>query len=143
VIPAAIDRLTRLGLLGRFIAMALLLSAALVIAAPIGAIRLGDGAWFAAVAAALTVFVISGLGTLIAELARQAMQPALATVGATMLRMGLALIACATVHFSRGALAASGYVYFVLAFYLIVLPMETVLEVSRAAPHNPKTPTAA
>jgi hypothetical protein len=71
------------------------------------------------------------------------MQPALATVGSTMLRMGLSLLACAVVHFSRGALAAGGYVYFVLAFYLIVLPLETVLEVSRAAPGNLKTPTAA
>lgn len=141
--PAAIERLARIGLLGRLFAIALVLSAAVAIAAPLGAMRLGDGAWTAAGAAALTMFFISALGAAVTELTRQVTQPALATLASMMLRMFLSLIACATVFFSRGELAAGGYVYFVLAFYLIVLPLETILEVSRTAPTNLKTPTAA
>lgn len=131
MISAVKDRLTNLGLLGRMVVLALIVLAALGIARPIGAMRFGGGAWVAATAAALTVFVASALSMTIAELARRALDPALATVGATMLRMGLSLAACLAVHFSGGALSAGGYVYFVLIFYLLVLPLETAWDVAR------------
>jgi hypothetical protein len=143
VVPAVIDRLSRIGLVGRLLVVALVIVVALAVIGPIGAARFGNAAWPAVGVAALVVFFASALGTAVAELARLARQPALATVGATMLRMGVALLACAVVHFSGGALSAGGFVYFVLAFYLLVLPLETALETMRAGTKQLNTKTAA
>jgi hypothetical protein len=53
--------------------------------------------------------------------------------------MAFPLIACATAYFSGSRLADAGFVYFVLAFYLIVLPLETLFSVLRVQP--PRTTT--
>lgn len=127
------NRLARLGLLGRVASLAMVVVFALGVAAPIGALRFGAGAWVAAIAAAATVLVASALADAIAEFGRRVIDPALAVVGSMMVRMGLALMACLIVHFSGGRLAAGGYIYFLLAFYLIVLPLETALEVTKAS----------
>lgn len=45
-------------------------------------------------------------------------------------RMGLPLAACMVVYLQNGELAAAGFVYYILAFYFVILVVETVLQVS-------------
>lgn len=44
-------------------------------------------------------------------------------------RMGLPLAACMVVYLQNGALAAAGFVYYILAFYFVILVVETILQV--------------
>ncbi len=44
-------------------------------------------------------------------------------------RMGLPLAACMLVYLQNGRLAAAGFVYYILAFYFVILVVETVLQV--------------
>jgi len=45
----------------------------------------------------------------------------------TLVRMSLPLAACLAVHLYGGTLAEAGFVYYILAFYLITLAVETML----------------
>ena len=47
------------------------------------------------------------------------------------LRMSIPMAACLLVLMVGGSLAAGGYVYFVLALYLVALPVETLLAMSQ------------
>ncbi len=49
-------------------------------------------------------------------------------------RMFLPLAACVLVELNRGALSDAGFVHFVLAFYLIALPLDTLLAVTQIQP---------
>jgi hypothetical protein len=41
------------------------------------------------------------------------------------------MAACLVVLMQNGSLASGGFVFFVLAFYLVALPLETLLAVSK------------
>ncbi len=89
-----------------------------------------SGAW-AAVAAAFTVLVASVL-SLFAAGAFQSRQEALWALLFSMgLRMSIPMAACLVVLMVGGPLATGGFVFFVLAFYLVALPVETLLAMSQ------------
>lgn len=50
---------------------------------------------------------------------------------AMMARMGVPLLVCVIVYVRRGRLAEAGFVYYLLAFYLVTLIVETVLQVGQ------------
>lgn len=54
----------------------------------------------------------------------------------TLVRMSIPLGAVLIVHIIGGTLAEAGFVYYILAFYLITLAVETLL-VSRTLPKQP------
>ena len=128
-------RLARLGILGRCILLALVLGIALAVAAPLGFFLHGaDGAW-AAVAAALVVWISSTAALALGELFQGGPNAALFKLlfGMT-LRMALPLAACMVVHLSASSLDTAGFVFYVLGFYLLALPIDTVLSVTAIAP---------
>ena len=49
-------------------------------------------------------------------------------------RMLLPLAACVLVQLNPGTLSDAGFVYFVLGFYLITLPLDTMLTVIQIQP---------
>jgi hypothetical protein len=129
-------RLAQFGILGRCILLALVLGIALVVAAPLGFFLTGsDGAW-AAIAAALVVWVASTAALALGEVF-QGPGPNAALFkllfGMT-LRMALPLAACMAVHLSASSLDAAGFVFYVLGFYLLALPIDTLLSVTAIAP---------
>jgi hypothetical protein len=130
------NRLSQLQPLGKCTALAAVLLAALIVAVPIGIALVGAwGAW-AAVVAAITVFVASVL-SLFAAAAFQSRQEAMWALLFSMgLRMSIPMAACLLVLVAGGPLTTGGFVYFVLAFYLIALPVETLLAMSQIG-HKP------
>ena len=124
-------RLSQLHPLGKCAALAAVLFSSLIIAVPIGiSLVCSWGAW-AAVAAAITIFVASII-SLFAAAAFQSRQEAMWALLFSMgLRMSIPMAACLIVLMVRGPLATGGFVYFVLAFYLVALPAETLLAISQ------------
>jgi len=125
------NRLSQLHPLGKCAALAAVLLAALIVAVPIGVLFIGGwGAW-AAVAAAMTIFVASII-SLFAAAAFQSRQEAMWALLFSMgLRMSIPMAACLIVLLFGGPLATGGFVYFVLAFYLVALPVETLLAMAQ------------
>ncbi len=54
-------------------------------------------------------------------------------VSSTLARTSIPLAACLVVHVYGGTLADAGFVYYILAFYLITLAVETMLATARLA----------
>jgi hypothetical protein len=125
------NRLAQLQPLGKCATLAIALLAALLVAVPVGlALNGAWGAW-AAVAAAFTVLVASVL-SLFAAGAFQSRQEALWALLFSMgLRMSIPMAACLVVLMVGGPLATGGFVFFVLAFYRVALPVETLLAMSQ------------
>ena len=119
--------------------LALATTAALVVALPVAISFFGVAGITSALAAALVVWGSSAIAFGIGELFCQAGQVLPGVLVAMFVRMAFPLVACATAHFSGSRLADTGFVYFVLAFYLIVLPLETLLSVRRI--QSPRTTT--
>jgi hypothetical protein len=113
------------------VVLAVVIAASLIVAVPI-ALALGgaSGAW-AAVAAAMTVLIASA-GSIYAASLFQSREAAMWQLLFSMgLRMSIPMAACFVVLMLGGALANGGFVYFVLAFYLAALPVDTLLAVSQ------------
>ena len=132
------NRLAQLQPLGKCATLSIALIAALAVAAPIGFALSGAWGAGAAVVAAITVLVASVL-SLFAAGAFQSRQEALWALLLSMgLRMSIPMAACLVVLLVGGPLAKGGFVFFVLAFYLVVLPVETLLALSQIA-HEPNS----
>jgi hypothetical protein len=116
--------------------LALIILLALIVAVPVGLTLAGpSGAWAAAVAA-LTVLFASCISIFAGSLFQSreaAMWRLLASMG---LRMSIPMVACFLVLLIGGPLAAGGFVYFVLVFYLAALPVDTLLAVAQLG-HKP------
>ncbi len=128
---SARDRLARLHPTGRCALVAFVLMAALALAAPLGfALHGTAGAW-AAIAAAATVWIASVAALLAAEFFHGPYDALWGLLFGMGIRMSLPLAACMLVHFQKAELAAAGFVFFVLGFYLVALPIDTLLAISR------------
>lgn len=127
--PAARDWLARLGPLGRFLLLALTLSVALAIVLSVAFALEGLPGCYSAIVAAVVVWVSSALGLAIGDVLRRSGQTWASLLFGMAVRMLLPLAACVLVQLNVGALADAGFVYFVLAFYLIALPLDTLLAV--------------
>jgi hypothetical protein len=118
--------------------VAVVLIAALALAVPIGmAVNGALGAW-AAIAAGTTVLIASALSIYAAN-AFASREAALWRLLFSMgLRMAIPLAACLVVLLVGGPLVSGGFVYFVLALYLVALPIDTFL----AMPQTNRKPDA-
>jgi hypothetical protein len=125
------DRLSELRPMRRIGMLALAITAALVIVLPVAFSFFGAMGITTALIAALIVWSSSAIASGVGELFCQGGQIIPGVLVAMFVRMAFPLVACATVYFSGSRLADSGFVYFVLAFYLTVLPLETWLSVLR------------
>jgi hypothetical protein len=132
VISAVKDRLSRLGLAGRCVLLALAMLVALLIVGPIAASLGGTSSFSAAIVAATVVWVAAAAGAGSAELFELRGQSLAGVLVGMSMRMMFPLIVCLVVQLNRGKLAESGFVYCVLAFYLVMLPLDTALTLLRA-----------
>jgi hypothetical protein len=123
------DRLEHLGPVGRSACFALVLAAALAIVFPIAIWMFGAIGLWAALLAAAVVLLASAAGTALGELANGPSEALVKMLIGMAVRMALPLAACILVQLKGGPLAAAGFVYFVLGFYLVALPVETLLAV--------------
>jgi len=114
---------------GRSACLALVLAVALAVALPVSIWTVGPSGMWAAVLAAVVVWLASAAGTAIGELASGPGEALIKMLVGMAIRMALPLATCVVVELSRGPLSAAGFVYFVLGFYLVALPIETVLAV--------------
>ena len=55
-------------------------------------------------------------------------------VAGMILRMAIPLAACVVVQLSGGPLAAAGFVFYVMGFYLVALPIDTLMSVAGLTP---------
>jgi hypothetical protein len=121
------DHLVRLQPLGQCGMLAALLLVALVLVLPFAFWLGGPLVVGAAAAAAAVVWVASALGIAVGELFRKPNDVLVAMLFGMAIRMTLPLAACVIVHLSGGPLAAAGFVFFVLGFYMIALAADTLL----------------
>jgi hypothetical protein len=131
VIHQARYRIAHLHTKGRCALLALLLAGALLAALHLAYSLAGVLGGLAAIAAATVVLIASIGGLLIAEMFRSPAEAIWGMLFSMGLRMSLPMAACFVVLLCGGALSSGGFVYFVLAFYLLALPMETLLAVSQ------------
>lgn len=119
--------------LAGFARRATILVAALILAASVAASfawRVNGMAGLLAVLVAGSACLVCGVLALIAHEFLQKPQLVMYQVLATMaLRMGIPLGLCLIFHVQRGSLAEAGIVYYLLAFYLVTLVVETLLAV--------------
>ncbi len=131
MISAVKNRLGRLGLTGRCLLLALLILAALAVIGPLAAMLFGSLGFSAAVVAAVAVWFAAAAGNITNELFASRGQSAAGILVGMMMRMIFPLVMCLVVQLNDGKLAESGFVFYVLAFYLVVLPLDTGLAVLR------------
>ena len=128
---SARDRLAQLQPLGRCTLLALVLIAALAVAVPFGIALRGTAGMWAAVAADATVLISSMIALLAAEFFHRPSDALWGMLFGMGIRMSLPLAACMFVYLSVSSLAAAGFVFFVLGFYFVALPVDTLLAISR------------
>ena len=83
--------------------------------------------------AAAVVLVSSTLAMVISDFMRRSGQAMASVLLGMAVRMVLPLGACVLVQLNPGALSEAGFVYFVLVFYLVALPTDTVLAVGSSS----------
>ena len=107
------------------LALALLVGAAIVI--PVAYWRAAfAGVWAATIA--WTICILSGLLALwLIQRFNGPDKVVKQVLSGTLVRMSLPLAAVLVVHLYGGTLAEAGFVYYILAFYLITLAVETML----------------
>ncbi len=132
--PAARDWLRRLGPIGRYGLLALSLAVALCIALPAAYGLQGMPACRAAMVAAGVVLLSSTLAMVISDFMRRSGQALASVLLGMAMRMFLPLGACVLAQLNPGALSEAGFVYFVLVFYLVALPTDTVLALVQVQP---------
>ncbi|MCC7085835.1 MAG: hypothetical protein IT427_12605 [Pirellulales bacterium] len=125
------DRLAQFGTLGRCALLALLIAIALVVAMPVGFWLAGGPGIAAAVVAAVVVWFASALSLMIGEFFHASNEALTSLLFGMLLRVAVPLAACLLVYLSGSTLAKAGFAYFVLGFYFIALPVDTVLVVSK------------
>jgi hypothetical protein len=76
------------------------------------------------------VWFASAAGILIGELFHGPSEALLKLVAGMFLRMAIPLAACVVVQLSGGPLAAAGFVFYVMEFYFVALPIDTLMAVS-------------
>jgi hypothetical protein len=110
--------------------LAVVMAAALVLAVPIGLAFAGASGACAAVAAAMSVLIASIISLCVAALFPSNESALWRLLFSMTVRMSIPMSACLIVLMIGGPLAKGGFVYFVLAFYLVALPVDTLLAMS-------------
>jgi hypothetical protein len=131
VISAVKDRLGRLGLAGRCVLMALAMLVALAIVGPLAALHSGTSGFPAAVVAAFVVWFAAAAANGASDLFASRGQSLVGILVGMSARMMFPLVVCMVVQLNGGKLSEAGFVYFVLAFYLVMLPLDTCLMILR------------
>ena len=102
------------------------------------AYRLQGGSGLSAAAVAAVVCLVSAIGGMLLSQCLGGPNHAIAGVlSGMMLRMGLPLAVCMIVYLQSGALAEAGFVFYVLAFYLVTLAIDTWMATGRAVGAGP------
>ncbi len=119
----------------------ILCTALACLAVPLGLLGFLLDGWVgvgAAVASGAICLAAALLALLLASLTAAPDQVVQRVVLTMLPRMGLPLFACVLVYLRGGVLVEAGFVYYIMAFYLIALLVETIL-LTRSKPTEPPT----
>lgn len=132
------ERLASLGIAGRCLLLAVALGIAVALVLPLAISLAGTAGAWAALSAALLIWIASAVSLAMGELfpgpgANAALMKMLFGMS---IRMALPLAVCmlAQLQFSNSPLMSAGFVFYVLGFYLVALPIDTFLSVTGIAP---------
>jgi len=113
-----------MGIIAHGVLVALVLMALCLAAMPLAhSISGADGVW-SALAAAIVVWLASVAGMAIGELFSGTSMAATKLLAGMVIRMAIPLVACLMALVGGERLAGSGFVFYVLFFYLVALPIE-------------------
>jgi hypothetical protein len=131
--PAFKQRLADLGIVGRSALLALLFALLWALSVPVAFSLSGIKGILAALSAAIVVWIASAAGMAIGELFHGPNEAVAKLLFGMVIRMTVPLIACLLVLLTGSRLATAGFVFYVLGFYLLALPVDTVLAVLQTA----------
>jgi hypothetical protein len=121
------QRIAVMGTAGQAAAMALLSTMLWLASLPIAITLSGFDGALAALFAAAAVWMASAMGLVIGEFCFGPSKSVSRLLAGMVIRMLLPLFACLIVLLSSQRLATSGFVFYVLAFYLVALLIETAM----------------
>ena len=97
-----------------------------------------NGLLAAGVAAAIVL--LAGMGALaVNEFCRSPEMVIPRVLGSMMLRMGVPLAAAMAIHYRGGPITDAGFIYYLLAFYFVMLVVETIITLPTALHNTPAT----
>lgn len=127
VMAVCLNNLHHRGLAFRAMLLSLVSFAFLGMAMPVAVFFGGDHAVSAAVAAFFACFVGAMLALILSHVFRGPRHALAALLLGMMARMGIPLGLGSSIHLHGGPLAEAGLLYYLIAFYLAILAVETVL----------------
>ena len=97
-----------------------------------------NGLLAAGVAAAIVL--LAGMGALaVNEFCRSPEMVIPRVLGGMMLRMGVPLAAAMAIYYRGGPITDAGFIYYLLAFYFVMLVVETIITLPEALPETSAT----
>ena len=127
------QRISRLKTTGRIALLALFLAAVVLAVSPLAFFLSQSGGIAAAALAAVFVWFASALGMALGQMVRGPNQAMYNLLISMIVRMSVPLVACFLAYLSGSQLAKDGFAFYVAAFYLLALPVDTLFAVVRPA----------
>lgn len=127
------QRIAELGLAGRAALLLMLFAGLWLLSLPLAICTAGSSGVLAAFCGAMVVWFASAAGLAIGEMFYGTHQAILKLLFGMVIRMFIPLLACLGVLLTIPQLASAGFVFYVLGFYLLALPVDTVLAVLQTA----------
>ena len=123
------QRISRLKTTGCIALLALILAAIVAVVSPLAFLLGRSGGVAAAALAATVVWFASSLGMTLGQMVRGPNQAMFNLLISMIVRMTIPLVACFLAYLSGSQLARDGFAFYVLVFYLLALPVDTIFAV--------------
>jgi hypothetical protein len=131
--------LRRRGLSARLAALAIVVSVAFAIVAPVAIGHAGSVGLAAAAVAAVLCLLGAAVALAIGDRFRRSGEILAALWVGTALRIGIPFVAGMPIHLHGGSLAQAGLLWYLLGFYLVVLATGTILSLPPTSRQPPQT----
>jgi hypothetical protein len=130
------QRIAEMGTAWQAVMMALVSCAFWVASLPVAIALSGSDGGLAALFATVVVWLASAMGLLIGECCYGPSKSLSRLLAGMLVRMLIPLVACMAVLLTSQRLAAAGFEFYVLIFYLLALPIDTAIAVIKATTVN-------
>ena len=125
------QRIAQLGLPGRSALLFLVFAALWILSIPVALVVSGPISVFTSLAAAAVVGFASILGMAFGEMFHGPNEAITKLLFGMIIRMAIPLVACLLVLATGSPLMNTGFVFYVLAFYMAALPIDTMLSLAQ------------
>jgi hypothetical protein len=129
------EQMANLRTTGRLSVLAVVLIAVAMAASPLAFWLSGFGGLLACALSAVFIWFASAVASALGHFAHGPNQALTSLLISMLVRMAIPLVACMVALASGSQLVGSGFVFYVLGFYLIALPIDTIF----AVVSSPKT----